>query len=72
MAGEPRSLGEKHSSWSEEGKAKGKLHGRLPDAPQPQTLRLWTSVLRTGLRLAGCKQSDGARECCATAEGVQE
>ena len=35
IEGETQSLGEKHSSWSEEGKAKRDLH--RPSAPPPAT-----------------------------------
>ena len=42
---EPQSLGEKHSSWTEEGKAEGAPH--KPSVPLPGTS--WTETLRRGL-----------------------
>ena len=71
MEGEPQSLGEKHSSWSEEGKAEPHRPSvPQPSAPQPETLcmgwalklELQRSFLEKRLGLAMQKQPEAGRE----------
>ena len=69
MKGEPQCLGAKHSSLSEEGKAKREPHRQLVSLPgRPQSadwvlkLGLWRSVSGIALGLAAWQQPEGSKE----------
>ena len=79
--GEPQSLGEKHSSWAEVGKAEAEAYRQLVPPLGHHSLKHWgggwalrlrlqRSAPGRGLGLDVWKQPEEAREWCTTGWGV--